>query len=206
MSPDAWVDRLRARLDPVETPPGAPARSDYDLNRGGLGVAARPRQAAVLAPLVLRDGELRVVLTERQRHLPAHAGQISFPGGRLHAEDAHHAAAALRETHEEIGVPPEAVTLIGAWEGYETVTGFHVTPFAGLIDPDVALSPDPGEVADVFEAPFAFFMDPANHQRQWRDWNGARRYFYAMPYGERFIWGATAGMLKALADRLAERE
>lgn len=205
MSPENWINHLKTRLDPPEGGPAKLIHSDYDLNNGAAGVAKTPRQAAVLAPLVERNGELFVVLTERQMHLPSHAGQISFPGGGLQAGDADLAAAALRETHEEIGAPPDAIELLGAWEGYETVTGFHVTPFAGRLDPDIKLTADPGEVARIFEAPFDFLMDPANHKRQWRVWNGQRRYFYAMPYDEHFIWGATAGMLKALADRIGEQ-
>jgi len=202
---DAWIDRLSAALDPLERA-GDAERSDYDLNGGAPGLSGALKPAAVLAPLVEREGELFVVLTERQKSLPRHAGQVSFPGGRPHAGDEGLFATALRETHEEIGAPPHAVTPLGWWEGYETVTGYHVTPFMGLLDPATPLTPDPGEVAQIFEAPLGFLMDPANHQRQWRDWNGQRRYFYAMPYGDCFIWGATAGMLKALSDRLLEHD
>lgn len=203
MSPEDWFERMETRLDPCHLPHPEPLRSDYDLNGGAAGMAEAPRAAAVLAPLVEREGRLFVVLTEREKSLPAHAGQISFPGGRMHDADADLAATALRETHEEIGAPPESIRLLGCWEGYETVTGYHVTPFAGILDPGVELKRDPREVARIFETPFDFLMDRANHQRQWREWEGKRRYFYAMPYGEAFIWGATAGMLRALADRLA---
>lgn len=196
-------DLLTARLDPVDAAAaaGAPARSDFDLNEDEAP-KRRLKPAAVLAGLVEREGEWRVIFIERAAHLSLHAGQISFPGGRMDPEDADLAEAALREAHEEIGLARDQVELIGAFDRYETVTGYDVTPFVGFVAPDFTPVPDHGEVADTFEAPFAFLMNPANHQRQWRMWNGARRYFYAMPYGDKYIWGATAGMLKALHDRL----
>ena len=112
------------------------------------------------------------------------------------------AQAAVRELEEEVGIGAGHVELIGRFDGYETVTGFHVTPFVGVLKPGYVLRPDPGEVADVFEAPFDFLMDPVNHQRHSREWQGHRRHFYAMPWEGRYIWGATAGMLKSLHDRL----
>lgn len=199
---------LRARLDPVDAAARPPvgskaARSDFDLNGGPPpGARRRLKPAAVLAPLIERDGALHVVFTERAGHLSRHAGQVAFPGGRLDDADPDLAAAALREAEEEIGLAPAAVELIGAFDVYETVTGFAVTPFIGLVRGPFEPRPDPEEVADVFDAPFAFLMDPANHRRAWRDWNGARRYFYEMPYEGRYIWGATAGMLRSLHDRL----
>lgn len=193
---------LRDKLDPVEGPEDLPARGDGDLN-GAPSPTGRPlRRAAVLAPLILHDGPPRLLLTERAAHLNNHAGQISFPGGRVDEGDASTAAAALREVEEEIGVPSDKVDLIGRFDPYETVTGFQVTPFVGVLRPGYEVRPDPGEVADVFEAPFEFLMDARNHEQQFRVWQGHKRYFYAMPWQGRFIWGATAGMLKALHDRL----
>lgn len=193
---------LNDRLDPVEGPEGLPARGDGDLNGAPAPTGQALRPAAVLAPLILHDGPPRLLFTERAAHLTKHAGQISFPGGRVDAGDVSPAAAALREVEEEIGVPADKVELLGRFDPYETVTGFQVTPFVGVLKPGYAIRPDPGEVADVFEAPFDFLMDARNHERQYRVWQGHKRYFYAMPWQDRFIWGATAGMLKALHDRL----
>ena len=201
-APDAVLDRLRLKLDPVDGPKRPPARGDGDLNGAPSPTGRALTPAAVLAPLIVHDGPPRFLLTERAAHLRKHAGQISFPGGRVEADDASAAGAALRETEEEIGITADHVELIGRFDPYETVTGFEVTPFVGLVRPGFALRPDPGEVADVFETPFSFLMDRANHQRQSREWQGIERHFYAMPWEGRFIWGATAGMLKSLSDRL----
>ncbi len=185
--------------------PGRLGRSDYDLNeeyRPAPSGALRP--AAVLVPLVDRPDALTVLLTRRTEHLHAHPGQISFPGGRLESHDAGAAAAALRETEEETGIDPGFVDVIGRLDNYETVTGYRVTPIVGIVQPDFTLAPDSFEVAEVFEVPFGFLMDPANHQRHsgWR--NGQRRYWYAMPYGDYYIWGATAGMLVNLYHRVGD--
>jgi len=199
---DLLLERLRDRLDPVDAPPRPPAHGDGDLNGYPTPSGRDLKPAAVLAPLILHDGPPRFLLTERAAHLRNHAGQVAFPGGRVESEREDAPGAALRETEEEIGVGREHVELIGRFDPYETVTGFEVTPFVGLLRPGFSIRPDPGEVADVFETPFDFLMNPANHQRQWREWRGERRYFYAMPWEGRFIWGATAGMLKALSDRM----
>ena len=185
--------------------PGQLGRSDYDLNpeyRPAPSGALRP--AAVLVPLVDRPDELTVLLTRRTEHLNAHAGQISFPGGRLESQDAGATAAALRETEEETGIDPGFVDVIGRLDDYETVTGYRVTPIVGIVRPDFTLAPDSFEVAEVFEVPFGFLMDPANHQRHngWR--NGRHRHWYAMPYGDHYIWGATAGMLVNLYHRVGD--
>jgi 8-oxo-dGTP pyrophosphatase MutT (NUDIX family) len=199
---DAVVTRLKTRLDPVASAGRAPpARSDFDLShRGVTGAPLVP--AAVLAPLIERDGVLWFILTERSAHLKRHAGQISFPGGAPDAGDDSLAATALREAHEEIGLPPHEVELLGAFEPYETITGFAITPFVGLVRAAFTPTPDPLEVASVFEAPFAFLMDPANHHRACREAGGVTRWFYETPYDGRRIWGATAGLLKLLSDRL----
>lgn len=179
--------------------------SDYDLNpevRDLLPAERALRAAAVLCPIVERDSGLNVILTRRSDALRSHSGQVAFPGGRRDSTDPSLAHAALREAEEEIGLARDLVELIGAVDGHETVTGFSVTPFVGFVDPGFTPRPDPAEVAEVFETPLAFLMDPVNRQRHYRDWNGTRRYFYAMPYGDYYIWGATARMLVGLSDRI----
>jgi 8-oxo-dGTP pyrophosphatase MutT (NUDIX family) len=159
--------------------------------------------AAVLVPLVARETGFSVILTQRTSDLKAHAGQISFPGGRMEPTDADAEAAALREACEEIGLPRAQVEILGRLDPYRTVTGFDVTPVVGALTPPLALKPDPTEVADIFEVPLAFFLDAANHQRHTRVIaGGATRAYYAMPYGDRYIWGATAGMLLNLYEVL----
>ena len=179
--------------------------SDYDLNpeaRPAPPESRALRPAAVLCPMVERDGELRVILTRRADHLRSHSGQVAFPGGKMDAADRTLADAALREAHEEIGLAREMVDLIGPIDGHETVTGFAVTPFVGLVDPAFAPRPDAREVAEVFEPPLDFLMDRANWRRESRVWQGRPRFFYAMPWQGRFIWGATARMLVGLAQRI----
>lgn len=160
-----------------------------------------PAHASVLIPLVVRD-ELTVLLTRRTEHLRDHAGQISFPGGRAEPYDSDAAATALREAEEEVGLPHEHVEVIGTLPIYATVTAFMVTPVVALVRPGFQLRPDPFEVAEVFEVPLGFLMQPANHQRHVFEFAGERREFFSMPWqlgGQRyFIWGATAAMLRNL--------
>ncbi len=160
------------------------------------------RAAAVLVPIVRRQAELAVLLTLRTDHLPSHGGQIAFPGGKIEACDEGPLAAALREAQEETGLDPRLVEPLGYLDIYQTRSGFRIVPVVGLVDPIARLSPAAGEVADVFEVPLRFLMDPLNHLQESRMWQGVERRFYAMPYGERYIWGATAGMLKRLYERL----
>jgi 8-oxo-dGTP pyrophosphatase MutT (NUDIX family) len=160
--------------------------------------AAELRPAAVLVPLLKRETGLTVLLTQRTDHLYDHAGQISFPGGRSEAHDESAAATALRETFEEIGLPHSHVEVLGALPEYTTVTGYRVTPVIGLVSSPPVLSLDAFEVAEAFEVPLTFFLDPRNHQRNTLQYQGRTRHYYAMPYGPRYIWGATAGMLMNL--------
>ena len=176
-------------------------RGDHDLNPG----MAKPTElvpAAVLVPIVERDHGMTVLLTQRTDHLTAHAGQISFPGGRVEIEDRSLEAAALRETEEEVGLQRRHIDLVGQLDIYVTRTGFEVTPVVGIVTPPFAIEPDPFEVADVFEVPLAFIVDPANHEKQSRTYKGMERQFYVLPYENRYIWGATAGMLVNLSEVL----
>ncbi len=192
-------------LPPLERPP----RSDYDLNRHLPKPKRDPadlKPAAVLITLIHGPGPdaLTVLLTQRAAHLAAHAGQISFPGGRLEPHEISPVDAALREAEEEVGLPPHRVQVLGLMEPYETVTGYHVTPVVGLVEGPFEPAIDPDEVAEAFEVPAAFLLDPANHERHERIYQGTPRAFYAIPYGDYYIWGATAAMLIAFYRRLFE--
>lgn len=178
-------------------------RGDHELNQDNAPTTSL-RPASVLVPLVEREGGLTVLLTQRTTNLPSHGGQISFPGGRQQPEDKDVVATALRETREEIGLDAERITVIGTLDTYITGTGFVVTPIVGIVTPPFELQPDPGEVADVFEVPLAFFLNPANHEMRSAVWQGRERHFYVMPFEDRYIWGATAGMLKNLYDVLVD--
>jgi 8-oxo-dGTP pyrophosphatase MutT (NUDIX family) len=181
--------------------------SDWDLNpelKGELAAMPVPRPAAVLVPIVQR-AELTVLLTQRSHDMPSHPGQISFPGGKQEAGDATPLACALREAQEEIGLRPANVEPLGFLDSYRTGTGFQISPVVGLVRPDFEVVLDPREVLDVFEVPLACLMNPANHQRAAREWRGRQRFYYAMPYQGRYIWGATAGILKNLHERLLLR-
>ena len=181
----------------------AAMRGDHSLVPGGAPPATALTAAAVLVPLVVRPEGLNVLLTQRTQHLAAHAGQISFPGGRQEASDRDSIDAALRETEEEVGLPRDRVEVIGRLDTYVTSTGFEVTPVVGLVRAPYPVKLDPFEVDELFEVPLAFIIDPVNHQRQSRELNGRQRTFYVLPYQHRYIWGATAGMLINLAEVLA---
>jgi 8-oxo-dGTP pyrophosphatase MutT (NUDIX family) len=165
--------------------------------------AKQYREAAVLVPLVVRDSGITVLLTQRTATLSTHAGQVSFAGGRRDAEDVSIDATALREADEEIGLAAQHIEVIGHLPPYQTITRFQVTPVVALVHAPFTITPNAAEVADVFEVPLSFLTNPKNHQRRAREWQGKLRKFYAMPYleangKERFIWGATAGMLRNL--------
>jgi 8-oxo-dGTP pyrophosphatase MutT (NUDIX family) len=159
-----------------------------------------PADAAVLIPLVQRQDGLTVLLTERTAHLSSHSGQIAFPGGKTDLQDANPTETALRESAEEIGLERHFVEVLGTLPVYTTGSGFIVTPVVALVNASYAMVPNPHEVADAFEVPLSFLMDPANHRRHEVEWAGTRREWFSMPYShdqtERFIWGATAGMLR----------
>jgi 8-oxo-dGTP pyrophosphatase MutT (NUDIX family) len=202
------IGRAHTRLRPLDDAEAVdlayPApRGDGDLEGGFRYVGTRPlRPAAVLVGLLDRDGEAHVLLTLRTAHLSSHAGQIAFPGGKVEPDDPSPCATALREAEEETGLRSRYVDLIGLLDPYVTGTGYRVVPVVASIRPGFTLSPDPGEVADVFDVPLSFLMDPANHQRHSREWQGQIRHYYAMPYFDRYIWGATAGILRNFYERL----
>lgn len=156
------------------------------------------RIAGVLVPLVKHQNELRVLLTQRAAHLNDHAGQISFPGGRKEDSDADIRQTALREAYEEIGLPSEKVEVLGYLPDYHTITGYQVTPVVGIVTLEEPLTPDRNEVDEIFAVPLTFLMNPANHQIRQRQTQEGVRTFYAMPFENYFIWGATAGMLRNL--------
>ncbi|QNL18142.1 CoA pyrophosphatase [Hyphobacterium sp. CCMP332] len=201
MTPQSILDLLDAKLDHPDRPANTAARGDGDLDGRIIPSGAQLNQAAVLAPLILHDGPPRFLFTVRAAHLTKHAGQISFPGGRREPGETL-AQTALRETQEEIGIGPEYIDILGCFDPYETVTAYQVTPFVGVVKPGYTVTPDHQEVSAVFETPFDFLMNAANHERHEMEFRGKMRRFWAMPYRDHYIWGATAGMLKALHDRL----
>lgn len=184
--------RLRKALSSVPFP-----ASVYLVEDCGEGNDLIP--AAVLLSIVLREDEPSVLLTQRNPDLKDHPGQISFPGGRVEQQDRSPADTALREAEEEIGLDPACVEVVGYLPAYRTVTGFLVTPVVAIVTPPVDLRPDPDEVAEVFEVPLSFLLDSANHKRHTIQLQGKVRDFFAVPYGDRFIWGATAGIILGLA-------
>jgi len=215
MNREGIIARLAARLpgqrgfggtsDPFEAAEFRQVlRGDHDLNTGMTPPSTALRPAAVLVPLVEHDHGMSVLLTQRTAHLKAHAGQISFPGGRIEESDADPIAAALRETEEEIGLSRERVSVIGRLDNYITGTGFEIAPIVGFVAPPFALAIDPFEVAEAFEVPLAYILDRRNHQRVERESAGRTRSFFVLPYEGRNIWGATAGILVNLAEVLAD--
>lgn len=198
------LESLRSRLLAEPPPlPLMPTRGDYDLNPGNRP-AKRPDlfPAAVLLPIVERK-ERTVLFTERSAHLPKHAGQVSFPGGRVEPNDTSLVQTALRETHEETGIEPGFITVAGFLDAYETGTGYAVLPVVGLLSEGFALVPNTSEVAKIFEVPLSFLLDPANRQKNQMEWQGRMRSFYAFRYNGHYIWGATAAMLVNFGERLA---
>ena len=195
-SPGVDLVRLRSVLYPAPQPAAF-------CSEDGVDQGLTP--ASVLFPIVLREREPTVLLTQRTAHLKDHPGQISFPGGRVEAEDVSPAHTALRESEEEIGLSSNHVEIVGYLPEYRTVTGFCVTPVVAIVTPPFELCPDAGEVDEIFEVPLAFLLDPANHQTHSLLHQGKPRQFFAMTYQERFIWGATAGMIVSLSRALVSR-
>lgn len=197
------VELLRSRLlrDPPDLPL-TPKRSDYDLNpqsRPAEKIDLKP--AAVLLPLVFRH-EPQVLLTQRTHHLTRHAGQVAFPGGRADPGDISLVETALRETQEETGIEPAYVTIAGFLDAHETGTGYAILPVVGLLSEGFALSPHAAEVAEIFEVPLSFLLDPVNKKTQSREFQGHMRTFYSFTYEGHYIWGATAAMLLNFGERI----
>ncbi|MEX0971554.1 MAG: CoA pyrophosphatase [Paracoccaceae bacterium] len=195
-----------ARLRRAIACAGPQSSSDFDLLpglRASLPAGRKLRAAAVLVAVQPGPMGAQVLLTRRAPGMRHHPGQVAFPGGKVDAADATPLAAALRESHEEIGLPPNLVDVLGAMPSHETVTGFDVVPFIGIIPADFVPVPELGEVDEIFAVPLRFLMDPANHARQARLWQGQMRPYLTMPYGPHYIWGATARMLQALSEAWA---
>jgi 8-oxo-dGTP pyrophosphatase MutT (NUDIX family) len=206
------VDNARLTPEALRQRFGLPPSWQAEIRGDTELTATELMPASVLVPLVQRPEGLKVLLTQRSDHLRDHAGQISFPGGRLEEQDADAVAAALRESEEEVGLPRSAVDVIGTLPHYTTVTNYVVTPVVALINPPFTFRLDAFEVVDAFEVPIEFLMTPAHHQRHEFEWNGLRRQFLSMPWQGRgldgtprryFIWGATAAMLRNLYGFLA---
>ena len=199
-------DWIAEHLDPLHdhASQGGPRRSDFDLSPEGWAAMsdAPPKPAAVLIGLVEREAGVNVLLTRRSDTLRSHTGQVALPGGRQD-EGEQPWETALREAEEEVGLAPHYVNLIGLSTPYQTGSGYLITPVVGFVRPGFTLTPNPHEVADIFETPFGFLMDPANYEEHERELpSGEKRRFYAATHEDRYIWGATAGILRALYDRL----
>lgn len=180
-----------------------PASSDFDLNPNGTLPAGRKlRAAGVLVAVTQIKGVAHLILTKRSSALQHHPGQIAFPGGKRDDTDPDVTFTALREAHEEIGLPPEQVTVLGHLSEHETVTAFNVTPVLAIVNGSFDIKPEPGEVEEVFTVPLAHVLNPDNYVIESRRWLGERRHYFAVPYGPYYIWGATARMLRALAARM----
>lgn len=204
MSGEGLKARLKERLLPVEawSIEGAAARSDFDLNPDAVREERTLRAAAVLIPVIAHAEGATVLMTRRSDTLASHTGQIAFPGGRLDPGETA-VQAALREAWEEVALDPGVVEVLGLGEAYETGTGFLVTPVIGWLREPPKTTPSPDEVAEVFEVPWDFLIDGANHRRDYYDpETGPRRWYWAMPFRERYIWGVTAGIVRALRVRL----
>ncbi len=206
---DTFVRRaargLRREPPGILDPQGNP-RGDHELEFDGRPAvqASLPKPAAVLVPIVMRDEEPTVLFTERAAGLRDHSGQIAFPGGKMDADDPTPLETALREAEEEIGLPRSVVRPLGFLDSYLSSSGYLVFPVVGLVAPRFSLKLNTCEVADAFEVPLAFVMDADNHELHAREWKGRIRQYYAIPYGDRYIWGVTAGILRNLYVRLYE--
>ncbi len=208
LSAREFFERVRSRLT-LDVPAGlndasvTPKRGDHDADPVMRKIAEiRPiRPAAVLVPIIERD-EPSVLLTQRAAHLPDHPGQISFPGGKIDKADDTPQTAALREAEEEIGLDRQLVAPLGYLDLYMTTLGYRIVPVIARLQPGFALKLNTMEVDNTFEVPLSFLMNQENHKRHSRDWQGMTRHYYAIPYGERYIWGVTAGILRNLHERI----
>ncbi|WP_084398350.1 CoA pyrophosphatase [Henriciella aquimarina] len=199
---DDFLARARLRLDPVQGRERLPEGGDLEyLDPEAI---TNIRAAAVLVPLIPRKGGATALLTHRPETMPTHAGQVAFPGGKVDPEDADEVEAALREAEEEVGVVPDSVELVARGAPYITGTAFRIVPVIGVLPADFVPRPDPTEVADVFEAPLSFLMSAHNHTRRSGYWNGQTRHYFEMPWEGHRIWGVTAGIIRALYERLYE--
>ena len=201
-STDAFRERAQS-----QSPAGAgePDYGDHRFNPGHPRLAlngARLRPAAVLVPIVDHGSEATVLLTKRAETLRNHTGQVAFPGGRIDATDPTPEHAALRETQEEIGLSDTFIDVVGRMPDYVSGTGYRIAPVLAVVRPGFHLSLNPHEVDAAFEVPLRFLMDPANHRQERRVWNDLEWMFYEMPYGEKYIWGVTAGIIRTLYERL----
>ena len=201
---DDFLARARLRLDPVEGRERLPEGGDIEFLDASAIENIRP--AAVLVPIIPRPGGPTALLTHRPDTMPTHPGQVAFPGGKVDPADADEIEAALREAEEEVGVDPSTVQLIARGSPYLTGTASRIVPVIGVLPADFEPKPDPTEVADVFETPLSFLMSARNHHKRSADWGGQTRHYFEMPYEGHRIWGVTAGIIRALYERLYEPE
>lgn len=198
------ADDFRRRASAERAPHGATDYGDHRLNPdlASLFVHDGLRDAAVLVPVVDHGGEAGVILTKRAETLRSHSGQIAFPGGRIDATDPTPEDAALRETEEEIGLTADFIEIVGRMPDYVSGSGFRIAPVLAVVRPGFLLTLNQDEVDDAFEVPLGFLMNPANHNRESRVWQDRERFFYTMPFDDRYIWGVTAGIIRTLYERL----
>ncbi len=201
------IDATAPSIDRILEPEPLNARGDHDLNPDDwVDPADRPdlRLAAVLVPIIIHETGPTVLLTRRADHLDSHSGQVAFPGGKVGPGETP-VEAALREAEEEVGLDRKFVDVAGFIDPYETGTGFRILPVISFVTPGFSLVADPGEVAEIFEVPLSFLLNTDNHEQHSVFWRGKRRAYYAMPYQGHYIWGATAGMIRNLHDRVRSR-
>ncbi len=201
---DFSAAEFRRRAGRHALPPRCDDYGDHRLNPDLTELIVRQglRDAAVLVGVVDRGAQASVLLTKRTEAMRSHSGQIAFPGGRIDRDDLSPQAAALRETAEEVGIASESIELVGRLPDYVTGSGYRIVPVLGIIRPDYLLTINADEVDDAFEVPLSFLMNAANHRRESRIWNDRERFYYTMPFGDRFIWGVTAGIIRTLFERL----
>ncbi|MFK5978354.1 MAG: CoA pyrophosphatase [Rhizobiaceae bacterium] len=197
---DELRERVSQRLNHSDNEPIGDFTHDPDMRQWVMSRATK--DAAILMPLVERQGEMSLLLTKRADRLISHSGQVAFPGGKIDADDDGPEAAALREAHEEVGLATDQVEILGRLPDYFTGSGYKIAPIIGIMDKNAVVEANPDEVDYLFEVPLSFLMNPDNHLRGSRVFEGKERHFYEMPFGEHYIWGITAGMIRVLYDRL----